>query len=128
MQEEYVVDDATPGPHKYRRVFPIIGLLLYYLGCLIISLDLDAEGSIVFLAQIGLFSVILIAGLQWPPNKIAVILGAGIVILGSIGPLANLLLSIQNGIVGFGLVGGILVLIGVIFQVGAIVIWLKEPW
>jgi len=124
MEAEQVGDDVIPGPHKYQRVIPIIGLLFYYLGNLIVSLDV--ADNIVFLIQIAIFSVILLVGLQIPPNKIAVILGAILVIVGSLGPIVNLILSIQNGIVGFGVLGGILVIIGVIFQIGTIVLWLKE--
>ena len=126
MAEEYIIDETTPSPHNYRRVFPIIGLLFYYLGCLIVSLDI--ADNIAFLLQIVIFSVILFAGLQWPPNKIAIIVGAALVIVVSLGPIANFILSIQAGTIGFGVLGGSLVLVGVILQLGAIIIWLKEPW
>ena len=129
MTEVYGADEATAGPHEYRRVFPIIGLLVYYLGCLIVSLDIfEVDESLVFLSQIALFSVILFAGLQWPPNKIAVLVGAILVIIASLGPIVNFILSVQDGIIGYGVLGGSLVLVGVIFQLGTIIIWLKEPW
>ena len=124
MNTEHVVDEANLGPHKYRRVIPIIGLLFYYLGCLIVSLEVVE--NIVFLLQIAIFSVILLAGLQYPQNKIAIIIGAILVIVGSLGPIANLILSIQDGIIGFGVLGGSLVLVGVFFQLVTIILWLKE--
>ncbi len=112
------------GLHKYRRVVPIFGLLFYYIGSLIVSLEV--ANSVTFLIQIAIFSIVLIVGLQWPMNKWAVILGAILVMVGSAGPLAEFIISIQSSSIGFGTLGGLIVLIGVIFQAFAIIIWLKE--
>ena len=129
MDSEHVVDETIIGPNKYRRVIPIIGLLFYYLGNLIVSFEIeDTVESIVFLSQIAIFSVILFAGLQSPPNKVAIILGAIFVIIGSVGAIAHLVFSILNGVFGFGILGGSLVLIGVLLQFAAILIWVREPW
>ena len=124
MEIEQTAKVSSDGPHKYRRVMPIIGLLFYYLGSLLVSLEVT--NNVVFLLQIVIFSIILLVGLQWPMNKWAVILGASLVIVGSAGPIVEFFLSIQGGIIGFSVLGGGLVLIGVFLQIVTIVIWLKE--
>jgi membrane associated rhomboid family serine protease len=125
MEENQEVEESISDIHKYRRVIPIIGLLFFYLGGLIVSLDV--ANNLVFLLQLWIFSVILVVSLQWPVNKAAVILGALIEIFGSLGPVVNLFLSIQNGVLGFSVLGGSLILFSIILQFGTIFIWMKEP-
>ena len=95
METEHIANSPITNPNKYRRALPILGLLFYYLGGLIVSLDVNE--NIVFMLQIVLFSVILFIGLVLT-NKIAIILGAILVIVGALGPMVNFLLSLQDGV------------------------------
>ncbi|TFG34439.1 hypothetical protein EU527_03230 [Candidatus Thorarchaeota archaeon] len=110
--------------NKYRRVFPIFGLLLYYLGALITSLDV--QENLVFLIQILVLSVLLVIGLLWQQSKWIVILGEVLVIIGSIGPVAELVLSVMDSVTSFGTFGGAIMLAGIILHIIGIMIWLKE--
>lgn len=111
---------TTNGHSKYRRAIPIFGLLFYYLGALIASLDV--QDNVQFLIVIAALSIILIIGLQWPMNKWIVILGEILLIVGSLGPIAELTLSL----LGYGALGGAVMLLAIIFHLIGISIWLKE--
>jgi len=74
---------------KYRPVYPIIGLLLYYLGSLIASLDV--ANAVIFIVQIVAFSIILIIGLVIMKKEV-IILCEVLAIVGSAGPVAEFLL------------------------------------
>jgi hypothetical protein len=115
---------STSNASKYTRVFPIIGLLLYYLGGLITSLDVG--NAMIFIVQIIAFSIILIIGLAIVKKEV-IILGEILAILGSAGPIAEFLLSIlSGGVLSFGALGGGIVLVSDIFFILGILIWFKK--
>jgi hypothetical protein len=98
------VSDATSitaaGSNKYVRVLPVIGLLLYYIGHLIVSLDVaNAE---IYLLQIVLFSIVLIIGLIIMKKEI-LLFGEIIAILGSVGAIVLFFESLfEGGLAAFG--------------------------
>ncbi|TXT55336.1 MAG: membrane protein of unknown function [Candidatus Thorarchaeota archaeon] len=105
------------------RVIPIFGLLLYYIGGLIVSLDVS--NNIVFVLQVVLFSLLLVVGL-FIYHRIAVMIGSVLAIIGTAGPIAQLLLTLLDGWVGASALGGILVLIADILFVITLFAWAKQ--
>ncbi|MBN2228548.1 MAG: hypothetical protein JW779_03070 [Candidatus Thorarchaeota archaeon] len=114
---------STSSFNKYRRVFPIFGILLFYLGGLIISLEV--ANATIFLVQIAAFPIILIIGLAIIKREV-ILLGEVLIIIGSVGPLAEFYLSINGGeLLGYGAIGGSLVAVAFFFHLLGIYAWMK---
>ena len=108
---------------KYLRVFPILSLLFYYIGALITSLEV--ADIVPFLIQIVLFSAFLLIGLVFM-RKEAVILGALLLMLGSLGPIVAYLLSMGSTPIGPGVAGGAVMAFAFIFHIMTIVVWIRK--
>ncbi|MBD3404549.1 MAG: hypothetical protein GF411_00260 [Candidatus Lokiarchaeota archaeon] len=105
------------------RVIPIFGLLLYYIGGLIVSLDVS--NNIIFVLQLVVFSVLLVIGL-FVRHKIAILLGSVLAIVGTAGAVAQLILTLIDGVIGASTLGGIIVLIADALFIISLFIWSRE--
>ncbi|TFF84403.1 hypothetical protein EU524_01135 [Candidatus Thorarchaeota archaeon] len=107
---------------KYLRVFPILGLLFYYIGGLIASLG--AADLVLFLVQVILLSAVLLLGLGLMRKEI-VIAGALILVLFSIG-LPAYLLVMGTLSLGAGTLGQGIMVFAVVFHMLTVWVWSKE--
>lgn len=105
----------------FLRVFPILGLLFYYTGGLIVSLEVTAME--VFALQLVLFSLVLLAGV-YLRHKYVVILGEILVMLASSGSIMEFYTSLNSWTTAT--LGGALVLFAFVFHIAAIYTWLSE--
>ncbi len=94
---------TSDGLQKFLRVFPIFGLLFYYIGGLITSLDVSE--STVFIIQIVGFSIILLIGLFVLDSRL-VIVGVVLAVMGTAWSIHYLIQSLSQGLIGFSTVGG----------------------
>jgi hypothetical protein len=114
----------STSKNKYRRVYPIVGLLLYYLGSLIASLEV--ADAMIFLLQTLAFSIILIIGLAIMKREV-IILGEVLAILGSAGLVAQFyLVLIGERTFGLGAIGGAIILVSIFFMILGILTWSKK--
>ncbi len=113
---------AQDGTARFLRVAPIFGLMIYYLGGLITSLDV--ENVAIFLLIFVLLSVPLVIGIVIR-HKVIVLLGALFVMIASAGPIMEFILTLGEGAISFSLLGGILIIVAMIFHIITIYLWVK---
>lgn len=107
---------------KYLRVFPIFGLLFYYIGGLITSLDISE--STVFIIQIVAFSIVLLVGLFILDGRL-VIAGAFLALIGTAWSVFYLIQSLSQGLIGFPTVGGAFSIVADFFFVLTVYTWVE---
>ncbi|TFF95697.1 hypothetical protein EU546_02800 [Candidatus Thorarchaeota archaeon] len=112
------------GLKKYLRVFPIFGLLFYYVGGLITSLDVS--DSIVYIVQIVAFSILLFAGLYLLDKRVMIV-GAVVALVGTAGSVFFMLQNLGEATLGLGAVGGAFSLIADLFFLLTIYAWARQP-
>ncbi|TFG10228.1 hypothetical protein EU538_02570 [Candidatus Thorarchaeota archaeon] len=107
---------------KYLRVFPIFGLLFYYIGGLITSLDVS--DSIVYIVQVVVFSIVLLFGLFLLDWRV-VILGSVLALIGTAGSLVSLIQGLVGNTLGLSMVGGAFSIVADVFFLLTIYTWMK---
>ncbi len=110
------------GLKKYLRVFPIFGLLFYYIGGLVTSLDVSE--STVFIIQTVAFSIVLLVGLFILDIRL-VIVGAFLALIGTAWSVFYLIQSLSQGLIGFRAVGGAFNIVADFFFVLTVYTWIK---
>ncbi|MGQ4911060.1 MAG: hypothetical protein ACP6KW_02735 [Candidatus Thorarchaeota archaeon] len=116
------VEGATPveTKNKYLYVIPVIGLLLFYGGGLILSLEINP--MFVFIGELVLFSAIKIVGLV-QNRRMAVVIGALLLIVCSAGPVSLFLFSLSGGTFGLAEIGAGIMTFAIIFHILTMIIW-----
>ena len=110
---------ATTGLQKYLRVFPILGLLFYYLGGLIASLE--AVDLLMFISWLVVFSLVELIGL-FLRRKELLILGPLLLMYFSLGPI----MAVFGAVFGLIALGGLIMASAFIFHVLTIYVWIKN--
>lgn len=97
--------------------------MLYYLGGLIQSLEMPA--SEIFLIQLIAFSLLELIALGLKHREI-MLLGAIVIIVGSIGPVAYFIQEISTLAINMAVLGGALVAFSILFHILTFWVWFRE--
>ncbi len=108
---------------KFLRVYPILGLMLYYLGGLIQSLDMPS--SEIFLILLIGFSLVELIALGLKHRKLMLI-GSIAIIIGSAGPITYFVQELLNLSFTMAFLGGAIVSLAIIFHILTFWVWFNK--